>query len=86
MQRKSIILIPPTHEQTVTTFHAEKSVAQAFLDYLKQNDVTPWRPPEEPEKSGPDGLQVVQIEVETSLSQERLQELMDTFLASARTE
>lgn len=86
MQRKSIILIPPTHEQTVFTFHAEKSVAPQFLDYLEQNDVTPWRPVEEPEKMGPDGLLVTQIEVDPKLGQERLQGLMDTFLESIRTE
>jgi hypothetical protein len=81
MQPEKIILIPPTHEQTVFTYHVEHSIAEEFLEFLKQHNVTPWRPPQTPEKSGSDGKSVMQIEIDTSVGDPRLRNLMDSFLS-----
>ncbi|MEN3943383.1 hypothetical protein WJU23_18930 [Prosthecobacter sp. SYSU 5D2] len=75
-----INLIPPTHEQSVFTFHVEEPLANRFLDHLKQKGLEPWRPPVPLEKDAPDGEQVIQIEVETTATEEMLQDLIREFL------
>src|SRR4051812_29436739 len=60
MQSQPIILIPPTHEQSLFSFHVEESPAEGFVDFLKQKGFVLWRPPTEQEKTGPDGRKVIE--------------------------
>ena len=75
-----INLIPPTHEQSVFTFHVEEKLVNRFLDRLELKGLTPWRPPTPLEKDAPDGEQVIQIEVETTATEAMLQDLINEFL------
>lgn len=76
-----IVLIPPTHEQSVFTFHVEEPLVTRFVEYLGQKGLTPWRPPTALEKSAPDGADLMQVEVETTSTQAMLQNLIDEFLS-----
>jgi hypothetical protein len=75
-----IQLIPPTHEQSVFTFHVEERLATRLLEHLKVKGLEPWRPPAPLEKEAPDGEQIIQIEVETAATEAMLQDLIDEFL------
>ncbi len=75
-----IVLIPPTHEQSVHTFHVEEPLVTRFVEHLAQKGLTPWRPPSPLEKDSPDGAQLIQVEVETTSTQAMLQNLIDEFL------
>lgn len=75
-----INLIPPTHEQSVFTFHVEESLTTRFLEHLMLKGLTPWRPPVPLEKDAPDGEQIIQIEVETTATEAMLQDLINAFL------
>ena len=75
-----IVLIPPTHEQTVYAFHVEEPLVTRFLEHLAQKGLTPWRPPFPLEKNAPDGAELIQVEIETTSTQAMLQNLIDEFL------
>lgn len=82
MQKQKIILLPPTHEQTLPTFHVEGSLADAFLAFLKKKGVDAWQPPEVLEKRGPDDRRTVEVAVEAETPMNMLEDLMEEFLAS----
>ena len=75
----SIVLIPPTHEQSVFSFHVEESLAPGFLAFLKAQGLTPWRPPVALDKDGADGEQLVQLEFESNLPQDQLEALVEEY-------
>lgn len=75
-----ITLIPPTHEQSIFTFHVEEALLPRFLEYLRQKELSPWRPPVPLEKTDPQGATLIQVEVETPATQAMLQDLVDEFL------
>lgn len=76
----AITLIPPTHEQSVFAFHVEESLATRFIEHLEQKGLTPWRPPVPLEKEDAEGESIIQIEVESTSTQEMMQNLVDEFL------
>lgn len=80
MQTEDIILIPPTHEQSTPAFHVEGSLAAPFLEFLKENGVESWQPPEVLEKDGPDDEKVVEITIEADTPVDFLEDLMAEFL------
>ncbi len=80
MQPERIAIIPPTHEQSLFSFHVEQDLANSFLLHLKAQGLTPWRPPIVQEKEGPHGFGVTQIEVDTKRSQKDLEEMVAGFL------
>jgi hypothetical protein len=82
MQSERIIIIPPTHEQSVFSFHVERDLADPFLRYLESKDLTPWRPPTAQPKTGPNGHEVtqIQIDVETVMPEASLRQLVADFL------
>ncbi|TDU71172.1 hypothetical protein EI77_02294 [Prosthecobacter fusiformis] len=75
-----IVLIPPTHEQSIFAFHVEEPLVRRFLEYLEQKGLTPWRPPAPLEKTAEDGADMIQIEVETKSTEGMLQDLINEFL------
>lgn len=83
MQPEKIILIPPTHEQSVSTFHVEQDLAEAFLDFLEEKEVTPWQPPGPIDKRGPDNKPIIEIEIDVKeLSQAKLEGWIAEFMES----
>lgn len=86
MQKQKIILLPPTHEQTLPSFHVEGSLADAFQVFLKNRGVEAWQPPEVLEKRGSDHLRTVEIAVEAGTPMNQLQGLMEEFLDSEAAE
>ncbi len=80
-QTEEIVLIPPTHEQSVYSFHVEEELVEPFLAFLQSHGMTPWRPPEDQNKTGPHGHRIVQVEVDTETSQGTLEGLVQMFLA-----
>ena len=86
MQKQKIILLPPTHEQTLPAFHVEGCLADAFLAFLKEKGVEAFQPPETLEKRGPDHHRTVEISVEAGTSMNLLEKLMGEFLASEAAE
>lgn len=76
----AITLIPPTHEQSVFTFHVEESRVTRFVEFLEQKGLAPWRPPVALEKEDPAGDSLIQVEVESTSTQEMMQNLVDEFL------
>lgn len=79
MQKEPIILIPPTHEQSVYTFQLLKKWEGHFLEFLKKRGITPWRPPTTQNLAGPDGNPVVEVEVDVKDSVEAMQRLLEEF-------
>jgi hypothetical protein len=79
MQPEPIILIPPTHEQSVFTFQVQKAWSDALVRFLKERGITPWRPPRAQENLGPDGQQVIDVEVNDSRRPEAMEALLWEF-------
>lgn len=84
MQSEDIILLPPTHEQSVYTFHVAEPLAEKFLKHLKNQGVSPWRPVTPQPKLAPDASPVVQIEIDVAIGEERLRKLIDSFHGGQR--
>ncbi len=83
-QPEKIVLIPPTHEQSVFSFHVEESLMPSFQEFLRGKGLTPWRPPVTLEnKQGPDGSQIIQIDFETDKKQSELEALAAEFLRAS---
>jgi len=80
MQPTRIVVIPPTHEQSVFSFHVEQGLTKPFLRHLDSQGLTPWRSPTVEEKTGPDGRPVTQIDVDTDLSEAKLEQMVEEFL------
>jgi hypothetical protein len=85
MQSQKIVLFPPTHEQTLPSFHVEGSLAEPFLEFLRARGLEAWQPPEILEKTGPDALRTVEILMEAETPLPRLEALMNEFLARGRS-
>ncbi len=81
MQTEPIILISPTHEQSIFTFQLQKKWELHFLAFLKKRGITPWRSPATQDLEGPDGNSVVEVEVDVKESEEAMQRLLDEFKA-----
>lgn len=79
MQSQDIILLPPTHEQSVYTFHVAEPLAEKFLLHLRSQGVTPWRPVTPQPKLAPDASPVVQIEIDVAIGEQKLRELIASF-------
>lgn len=75
-----IILIPPTHEQSVYSFHVEEKLLTRFLEFLEQKGLTPWRPPVNLEKENEDAESLVQVDIETEATHAMLEDLKAEFL------
>lgn len=81
MQTSPIIVIPPTHEQSLYSFHVEAPQVTSFLEFLASKGITPWRPPVPLDKTAPDGQQEIQIEIDSESSQNTVQGWVDEFLS-----
>lgn len=86
MQTQKIVLFPPTHEQSLPTFHVERTLALAFLCFLRNKVLDAWQPPEVLDKQGPDQRNVVEISVEANVPLRLLEGLMAEFLITAGSE
>jgi hypothetical protein len=80
-QPEPIVLFPTTHEQENPTFHVEASVADAFLEFLKEKGFSAWEPPQKIEKIGPDHRRVIELKLEPETSQDSLEDLLGQFLS-----
>ena len=81
MQAQKVILLHPTHEQTAS-FHVEASLAEPFLQFLKEKGISAWEPPHEVPIEGPDHRKVVEVNIEADTDVNLLEKLTDEFLAS----
>lgn len=81
MQPEQIIVIPPTHEQTAPAFHVAGSLISDFYSFLQTRGLTAWEPPRQLEKTGPDQLPVIEIEVEAGTPTSEMEHIVSEFLA-----
>ena len=79
-QTDSIILIPPTHEQSIYSFHIEEPLVTRFVEFLGQKGLKPWRPPVPLEKAGPNGEPLIEVDVESPSTQAMMEQLITEFL------
>lgn len=82
MQPERIILLPPTHEQSLPTFHVIGPISEDFLKFLEEKAVQVVQPPEVLEKRGPGDHPIVEIEVESGTAVAMLEGLIPEFLAT----
>ncbi|HEY1082795.1 MAG TPA: hypothetical protein VGE29_11060 [Prosthecobacter sp.] len=80
MDTDPIILIPPTHEQSVYSFHVEEPLVTRFVEFLAQKGLSPWRPPVPLEKTGPNDEPLIQVDVESPATQAMMEDLKREFL------
>jgi len=55
-------------------------LAAAFLEFLRQNGITAWQPPEKLDKKGGDKRSIVEIEIEAGTASRDLESLANEFL------
>lgn len=80
MQHEELILIPPTHEQSLPSFHVAGNLAEPFIAFLRDKGISAWEPPLALDKKGPDSRRVVEIEVEADTPLDMLEGLIGEFL------
>ncbi|MBB5038713.1 hypothetical protein [Prosthecobacter dejongeii] len=78
--QESILLIPPTDEQSVFSFHLVESLLPRFITFLEQKNLTPWRTPTALDKTGPDGQPLYQVDVDSPATQAMMEDLRQEFL------
>ncbi|PTY00206.1 hypothetical protein DB345_01280 [Spartobacteria bacterium LR76] len=78
-QPEQIVLFPTTHEQENPTFHVEASLAEDFLEFLKQKGLSAWEPPQKLDKVGPDHRRIIELKLEAETPQHNLEELLEQF-------
>lgn len=78
--QESIILIPPTDEQSIFSFHLVESMLPRFVTFLEQKSLTPWRTPTSLDKTGPDGEALYQVDVDSPASHAMMEDLRQEFL------
>ncbi len=76
----SIILIPPTHEQSVHSFHIEEPLLSRFLEFLSGKGLSPWKPPVELDKNSENGEPLIQVDVESKSTPAMMEDLKKEFL------
>ncbi|SKB01000.1 hypothetical protein SAMN02745166_03281 [Prosthecobacter debontii] len=81
MTTDPIILIPPTHEQSVYGFHVEERLLTRFLEFLEQKGLSPWRPPVPLDKNDANEQPLIQVDVESKATQAMMEDLKTEFLS-----
>lgn len=75
-----IILIPPTHEQSVYSFHIEKPLLSRFVEFLAGKGLSPWKPPVDLDKISENNEPLVQVDVESKSTHAMMEDLKKEFL------
>jgi hypothetical protein len=82
MQPESIVLIPPTHEQSNPSFHLAADELDPFLEFLREKRVAlVGKPPASLGPLGPNGCELLEIEAEAGSPMPRLEGALREFLA-----
>ena len=82
MQPERIILLPPTHEQSLPTYHVVGPISEDFIKFLEEREISIPQPPQVLEKRGPGDHPIVEIQVESGTQVAMLERLIPEFLAT----
>lgn len=82
MQPERIILLSPTHEQSLPTYHVVGPISEDFLKFLEKRNVPVQQPPQVLDKRGPGDHPIVEVLVESGTPVSELEALIPEFLAT----
>jgi hypothetical protein len=79
MPSQRIVLLPPTHEQSLPTFHVEESLLEGFLEFLKARGFKLGQPPEALGRLDKGGVPFVEVELEANTPMPDLERALQDF-------
>lgn len=82
MQPEQIILLPPTHEQSLPTYHVVGPISEDFIKFLEERSVPIQQPPHVLEKRGPGDHPIVEVLIEADTPVAQLEAFIPEFLAT----
>jgi hypothetical protein len=80
MQSQKIILLPPTHEQSLPSFHLREDLLTGFLAYLEEHGFNVVEEPEPLGNLGPDSAPLIEVKIEANTPVDKLEAAMEDFL------
>lgn len=79
MPSQRILLLPPTHEQSLPAFHIEESILGPFLSFLDARGFRLGQPPEALGRLDKGGVPFVEVEIEADTSMLELEGALQEF-------
>jgi hypothetical protein len=79
MSNEAVILFPPTHEQSLPTFHVREDLRSKFVEFLAEEGFQLGEPPEHLT-----GTAVTEVLVEAGTPLDKLNATREKFLALIR--